>query len=61
MHQAANSALLKYAGNGKWSYEEDAYNPANMEKMMHGWLQAKERCAKEEDPVGKRYSEPGGL
>jgi hypothetical protein len=61
LHQAANFTLLKYAGNGKWSYEEDAYNPANMEKMIKAWLEAKERCAKEDDPAAKRYSAAEGL
>ena len=28
IHQEYNFTLLKYAGDGKWSYEEDIYNPA---------------------------------
>jgi len=28
LHQASNLAVLHYAGDGLWSYEEDVYNPA---------------------------------
>ncbi len=29
LHQASNITILKYAGDGLWSYEEDVYNPAD--------------------------------
>ena len=45
LHQSANFSLLKYAGNGKWNYEEDAYNIRTMAKMVKSWEQAKERLA----------------
>ena len=38
LHQAYNYTLLKYAGNGKWSHEEDIYNPAHFQTMIVGWL-----------------------
>ena len=38
LHQAYNFTLLKYAGNGKWSYEEDIYNPEHFGTMVGGWL-----------------------
>ena len=38
LHQAYNYTLLKYAGNGKWSHEEDIYNPAHFQTMVVGWL-----------------------
>ena len=41
LHQAYNFTLLKYAGNGKWSYEEDIYNPVHFQNMMKGWFAAK--------------------
>ena len=41
LHQAYNFTLLKYAGRGLWSYEEDIYNPAHFQKMIRGWFQAK--------------------
>ena len=43
IHQEANISLLKYAGNGKWKYHEDVYNPARFTDMIEGWEQAKER------------------
>ena len=36
--------VLKYAGNMQWSYEEDAYNPANFGVMIKGWMDAKKAC-----------------
>ena len=41
IHQAANITVLHYAGNELFSYEEDAYNPANMSTMMKGWMTSK--------------------
>lgn len=45
IHQEHNFTLLKYAGNGKWSYEEDVYNPAPFQKMVKGWMQKKDELA----------------
>ena len=44
LHQAYNFTLLKYAGNMKWGYEEDIYNPEHFRSMMKGWFEAKKRC-----------------
>ena len=41
LHQAYNFTLLKYAGNGLWSYEEDIYNPEHFRTMIRGWLARK--------------------
>ena len=41
LHQAYNFTLLKYAGHGLWSYEEDIYNPAAFQDMIRGWNAAK--------------------
>jgi hypothetical protein len=41
LHQAYNFTLLKYAGDGKWSYEEDIYNPASFATMVKGWIDRK--------------------
>jgi ketosteroid isomerase-like protein len=30
--------VLKYAGDGKWSYEEDAYNPMNFLPMVQEYI-----------------------
>jgi hypothetical protein len=43
LHQAYNYTLLKYAGGGKWSFEEDVYNPAHFQTMMQGWFEAVKR------------------
>ena len=37
VHQEYNFSLLKYAGDGLWSYEEDVYNPARFQKMIKTW------------------------
>ena len=42
IYEEPNITILHYAGNGLFSYEEDAYNPENMGKMIGRWLQAKE-------------------
>ena len=44
LHQAYNFTLLKYAGRGLWSYEEDIYNPAHFQQMIRGWFQAKKEA-----------------
>lgn len=41
VHQASNITLLKYAGDGRWSYEEDVYNPAHFATMLEGWMARK--------------------
>ena len=41
LHQAYNFSLLKYAGDGKWSYEEDVYNPTHFQTMLEGWQEAR--------------------
>jgi hypothetical protein len=41
IHERANLSVLKYAGDGLWSYEEDAYNPMNFLPMVREYVQ---RC-----------------
>lgn len=43
VHQAANVTILHYAGNGKWSYEEDVYNPMHFATMLGEWEAARRR------------------
>ena len=38
-HQAPNLSLMKYGGDGLWSYEEDAYNPGNFLPMVRGYVE----------------------
>jgi hypothetical protein len=41
IYQEPNLTILHYAGNGQFSYEEDAYNPANMGVMVGAWIKAR--------------------
>ena len=45
VHQEYNFTRLKYAGDGRWSYEEDIYNPLRFGEMVKGWYEAKARLA----------------
>jgi SnoaL-like domain len=36
--------ILKYAGDGLWSYEEDAYNPMNFLPMVQEYVQLCQKC-----------------
>lgn len=40
-HREYNFTLLKYAGNGQWSYEEDIYNPMRFGAMVERWEAAR--------------------
>lgn len=42
-YRAYNLTVLKYAGDGLWSSEEDVYNPAAFESMITEWTKARER------------------
>jgi hypothetical protein len=44
VHQFSCFSLLKYAGEGLWSFEEDKFDPADMQRALDGWLAARERC-----------------
>jgi hypothetical protein len=41
VYQAYNLSILHYAGNGKWSYEEDVYNPVLFAPTVGDYLKAK--------------------
>src|SRR5262249_61832201 len=34
------NTILHYAGNGKWSFEEDVYNPREAEAVVARWIAA---------------------
>lgn len=55
LHQQYNFTLLKYAGHGRWSYEEDIYNPAHFGTMIAGWLDTKRRL--DADAAGRAPDE----
>ena len=35
-----NMSVIHYAGDGKWDFEEDEYNPADAERVFGEWLAA---------------------
>ena len=39
VYQQHNLTVLHYAGDGLFSYEEDAYNPANFGKTLSEWME----------------------
>jgi ketosteroid isomerase-like protein len=39
IHQTPVITVLHYAGDGRWSYEEDAYNPMNFLVMVQAYIQ----------------------
>jgi hypothetical protein len=47
VHQEYNFTLLKYAGDGRWSYEEDIYNPARFAAMIKAWHERKAQLSTE--------------
>jgi SnoaL-like domain len=40
-YEASNITILKYAGDGLFSSEEDVYNPATFAPMVKEWMAAK--------------------
>jgi hypothetical protein len=41
VYQASNFTRLVYAGDGRWSYEEDIYNPESLGVVVGEWLAAR--------------------
>jgi len=50
--QAENFTLLKYAGNGRFSYEEDIYNPAKMMGMIADYVKHRDKLAVQASKAG---------
>jgi hypothetical protein len=44
VYEAYNWTRLTYAGDGKFSSEEDAYNPANFAPVVKQWIAAKRKA-----------------
>jgi len=42
LYQASNLTVLHYAGDMRFSYEEDVYNPSEFAPMISAWMKAKE-------------------
>jgi predicted SnoaL-like aldol condensation-catalyzing enzyme len=45
-----NSTVIHYAGDGRWSYEEDYYNPADAARVFTEWFTAGGRRDTPADP-----------
>ena len=45
IHQEYNITILKYAGDGRWSSEEDVYNPMHFGTMLQAWESARDAAA----------------
>ncbi len=43
VHREINWTKLHYAGDGRFDYEEDIYNPIEFGAMIQGWQAARER------------------
>jgi hypothetical protein len=44
VHEVYNWTRLEYAGDGRFSYEEDMYNPAEFVAMIERWMEARRRA-----------------
>jgi hypothetical protein len=55
IYEERNMTILRYAGNGMFSGQEDVYNPANFEKMITEWVMAKleKSTPEEQERLGK--------
>lgn len=45
VHRASNLTVLHYAGDGKWSYQEDVYNPNEFATMLQEWIKKRDELA----------------
>lgn len=54
VHQANCFNLFKYAGNGRFSFEQDLYNPLEFQQMMANWVEAVKRVAEDADRQQRR-------
>jgi hypothetical protein len=43
IYEEPNITILKYAGDGQFRYEEDAYDRQRMGEMVVRWMKAKEK------------------
>jgi hypothetical protein len=43
-YQAGSWSLLKYAGDNRFSYEEDMYNPNEFSEMLEAWQAARKKA-----------------
>lgn len=48
IYEEPNITILHYAGNGKFCYEEDAYDRQRMGEMVVRWIKAKQKIEAEQ-------------
>jgi hypothetical protein len=51
-HRFACITVLEYAGDGRWSRQEDVYNPNEGEQVVTAWLAAGGRLAGDPAALG---------
>lgn len=56
-----NYTRLKYAGDMKWSFEEDIYNPLRMRTMIELWRYERARCERQHIPLPEANPEDAAL
>jgi hypothetical protein len=49
-------SLLKYAGDNRWSYEEDTYNPKEAADVIQAWIKAGGRLDVKEKVTMKHHA-----
>jgi hypothetical protein len=52
VHEEPNITILRYAGNGLFSNEEDVYNPARYLPMVLGWVRTAEKHGRLPEDAG---------
>ncbi len=61
VHEIHNIAVMEYAGDGMWSYEEDAYSPIDTYEMTRAWGLIAERHGTLTPEARDYYDRIGGL
>lgn len=51
VHEQYNLTILHYAGDGRWSYEEDVYNPGHFATVVGAWLTARRTAGTPDGPA----------
>jgi hypothetical protein len=59
IHERPTITILKYAGDGLWSYEEDAYNPMNFMVMVQEYVERSAKCGTLSD-AGRTFAKNMG-
>jgi len=49
VHREYNFSLVEYAGDGRFSYQDDIYNPMEFDTMIANWQAARAASSEMED------------